>query len=346
MLRPGQLIAFRARLEPDRPAIVAGDSVVTFGMLEQAIRSVSHRIAGMGLMRGSVAGLAIDAPGRALAVGLALERSGVVVAASEPQAALPAAGFVFSGRPLPAGVPGVVVDDSWFGVTVPGMPALPAIADTDGCRSFSSVTLTHTQVARGARWLAAMLDTAASAAKVLQLHGIASVEGYLSTLAALAEGRTVYFPMPGQDPLQLAQVYRCQLMLCGARQLAILTQRQQQRYLALPELAGIAVHGPMPAATLSLARSLISRRILTWWGTPALPFVSVEVAGNQDAQSGTVGFLCPWVEARVAGDTGHLQFRTTEGAGADEPWLDTGVAGTTTQAGRVILAGAENEVQA
>ena len=34
MLRPARLIAFQARIEPNKPAIVSGDSIVTYGMLD------------------------------------------------------------------------------------------------------------------------------------------------------------------------------------------------------------------------------------------------------------------------------------------------------------------------
>lgn len=350
MLPPNQLIAFRARLDPDRPAVVGGDSVVTFGMLEQAIRATSHRIVGVGLARGTIVALSIDAPGRAMVIGLALERCGLVVAASEPQAAPGNPEFVFSGKPLPAGTNGVVVDDSWFGVVAPAMPPVPPPAELDPCRRFQtpggSVTLSHAEVARGVRWLVTMLDLAGPADKLLQLHSLASADGYLSTLAALMQGRTVFFPMPGQDPLQLAQVYRCELLLCAAPQLAALTQRQKQRALPVPTLATIAVQGELPPGTRDVARSLIGRRIVSYWGTPSLPLVSLEVAGNQDAPSGAVGYLCPWIDARGEANSGRLQFRCVESPDAEAAWQDAGVSGTITPGGRLLLSQPKPEVQA
>lgn len=361
MLRPAKLIAFRARIEPNKPAIVSGDSVVSYGMLEHAARAVAHRVAGFGLSPGSIVALSIEAPGRHLAVSLALERCGLVSAGFDSQqmlAALPPVALVLTDKPFlaPDGGPAVVVDDSWFGVLPPDGAALPEPGPEDAYRMFAfpgAGPITYTQASATARAAesASALDMIGAFERALQLFGLVTAAGYIGTLAALARGKTVYFPAAKQDPLQLVQVYQCQIIQCTAAQLGAMLARQQQRYLPLPSLIGIAVEGALAGEMLSAARSLIAGRLLTTWGVPQLPIVSAELVGHQDAVAGAVGYLCPWAEGRAvdgtgqalpAGKPGALQVQSkAEGA----PWLDTGARGTITPAGRLLLSGDNHEVR-
>lgn len=365
MLRPAALIAFQARIEPNKPAIVSGDSVVSYGMLDQGTRAVAHRLAGLGLQRGSVVALAIEAPGRHLAVSLALERCGLVGAAFASQtmyAALPPAALVLTDKPflMPDGRQSLVVDDSWFGAIPPG-GALPEPGPEDDYRIFLSsgtsgvpkpIVYTEAGAAERVVEITTALEMIGAFDRVLQLFGVVAAGGYMGTLAALAHGKTVYFPTAGQDPLQLVQVYQCQLLRCAAEQLGTMVTRQQQRYLPLPSLVGIAVEGLATPETLSIARSLLCGRLMTVWGLPELPIISAELVGQHDYAPGALGRLCPWAAARVVDDVGRhlppgqsgaLQFRSeTNGT----PWLDSGVTGSITPAGRVILSDDSREARA
>ena len=361
MLRPAKLIAFQARVEPNKPAIVSGDSVVSYGMLEHAARAVAHRIAGYGLSPGSIVALSIEAPGRHLAVSLALERCGLVSAGFDSQqllTALPPVALVLTDKPFlaPDGKPAVVVDDSWFGVLPPDGAALPEPGPEDAYRMFAfpgagSITYSQARAAARAAESANALDMIGAFDRVLQLFGLITAAGYIGTLAALARGKTVYFPAAKQDPLQLVQVYQCQIIQCTAAQLGAMLTRQQQRYLPLPSLVGIAVEGTLAAEALLAARSLIAGRLLTTWGVPQLPIVSAELVGHQDAVAGAVGYVCPWAEGRVIDGTGQplppgrsgmLQVRSRL---QGDPWLETDVQAAITPAGRLILASDNHEVR-
>lgn len=365
MLRPANLIAFQARVEPNKPAIVSGDSVVSYGMLEHGTRAAAHRLAGLGLPRGSIVALSIEAPGRHLAVSLALERCGLVGAAFASQtmyAALPAAALVLTDKPflMPDGKQSVVVDDSWFGVMPPGGSTLPEPRPDDDYRIFLSsgttgvpkpITYTQGSATERVVEITAALEMIGAFDRLLQLFGVVAAGGYMGTLAALAHGKTVYFPTARQDPLQLVQVYQCQFIQCATQQLSGMVDRQKQRYLPLPSLVGIAVEGVVAGDTLSIARSLLGGRILTTWGMPELPIASAELVGHQDVVPGAVGYLCPWAEGRVIdgggqhlppGQSGMLQLRSSA---ADSPWLDSGAKGTITPGGRVILSDGSREVQ-
>lgn len=358
MLRPANLIAFRARIEPNKPAVISGDSVVTYGMLEQGTRAATHRIAGLGLPRGANVALSIEAPGRHLAVSLALERCGLVGAAFASQssyAALPPAALVLTDKPflMPDGKQSMVVDDAWFGATPPGGLALPEPGPEDDYRIFLSSGTTgvakpivYTQACAAQRVVetASALELIGACDRVLQLNGLVAAHGCIGTLAALAHGKTVYFPIAGQDPLQLVQVYQCQLVQCAAPQLGAMVERQKQRYLPLPSLVGIAVDGAAAIETLAGARSLLSGRLLTTWGLPELPIVAAELVGQQDVVPGAVGYLCPWIAARVVdgagqplphGQSGALQVRHGRDGTA---WLDGGTAAIITPTGRLILS--------
>jgi acyl-CoA synthetase (AMP-forming)/AMP-acid ligase II len=131
-------IAYRAKLEPEQPAIIAGNSVVTFGMLESAVRSVGARIATFALQPGSVVAVSIKAPARHLAVTLALMRMGLVSAPFANEAALanlgqPAMALADQPFPMAGGRLCLVVDDEWF--SGPGAPLPPLRSEPDApCR--------------------------------------------------------------------------------------------------------------------------------------------------------------------------------------------------------------------
>ncbi len=364
MLRPAKLIAFQAQIEPNRPAIVSGDSIVSYGMLEQGTRAIVHRIAGFGLPRGSLVALSIESPGRHLAVSLALERCGLVAAAFAPDtlhSALPPPSLVLTDKPvlMPDGRQSVVVDESWFGVIPPAGTMQPDPGPGDDYRVFlghdtqgAPQPLVYTQASAAERVaeITSALDMIGAYTRVLQMFGVVAAGGYMGTLAALAHGKTVYFPTAGQDPLELVQVYQCHLILCSAAQLSAMAARQSQRYLPLPSLVGIAVEGALAGETLSAARSHVCDRLLTTWGVPQMPIVSAELVGHQDSVAGSVGLICPWAEARVhdgagmklpPGASGPLQVRSrADGAS----WLDTGAHGAVSPAGRLIVSGERHEV--
>ena len=371
MLRPANLIAFQARIEPNKPAIVSGDSVVTYGMLEQGTRAAAHRIAGFGLPRGSIVALSIEAPGRHLAVSLALERCGLVGAAFASQtmyAALPPAALVLTDKPflMPDGKQSVVVDDSWFGVMPPGGAALPEPGPEDDYRIFLSSGTTgvpkpiiYTQACAAERVveITTALEMIGAFNRVLQLFGVVAAGGYMGTLAALAHGKTVYFPTAGQDPLQLVQIYQCQFIQCATQQLSGMVDRQKQRYLPLHSLVGIATGGSIvPIELIRDAQSLVCGRIFLAYGSSELLNTAMELVNVHDFEEGATGFICPWAEAEVVdsdrkllppGEVGELRFRVQHQAnfGGEPapdgrgPWFYPGDVGAITPARRLVVSG-------
>ncbi len=371
MLRPARLIAFQAQIEPNKPAIVSGESIVTYGMLEMGTRAVAHRIAGFGLPRGSIVTLSIEAPGRNLAVSLALERCGLVGAAFASQtmyAALPPAALVLTDKPflMPDGKQSVVVDDSWFGAIPPGGAAVPEPGSEDDYRIFLSSGTTgvpkpivYTQACAAERVveITTALEMIGAFDRVLQLFGVVAAGGYMGTLAALAHGKTVYFPTAGQDPLQLVQVYQCQFIQCATQQLSGMVERQKQRYLPLPSLVGIATGGSIvPLELIRDAQSLVCGRIFLAYGSSELLNTAMELVNAHDFEDGATGFICPWAEAEVVdsdrnvlppGEVGELRFRVQHQAkfGGEPapdgrgPWFYPGDVGAITPARRLIVTG-------
>ena len=60
-------IAFRAAVEPHRPAVVLADRVVTYAMLAGVVEALTERLVNLALPRGALVGVKADNPVRHLA---------------------------------------------------------------------------------------------------------------------------------------------------------------------------------------------------------------------------------------------------------------------------------------
>src|SRR5271157_2874163 len=69
-------VAFHATIEPQRPAIVLVDRVVTSAMLAGVVDALTERLLAQGLPRGALVGVKVANPARHLALLLALQRAG------------------------------------------------------------------------------------------------------------------------------------------------------------------------------------------------------------------------------------------------------------------------------
>lgn len=119
MVQIAELIAYQARIGPERTAIVAGDKVVTYGMLERAVLGIMRRLEGPNLAPGSIVAISIEAQSRHMAVSLALARMGLVSAPFKSRAgldALPKPALVLSDRTmlLADGRLSTEVTDDWY----------------------------------------------------------------------------------------------------------------------------------------------------------------------------------------------------------------------------------------
>lgn len=360
MIAPAQQISLLARLEPNRPAIVAGDSIVSYGMLDRAIASLAARVDRLGLAPGATVAVAMAAPTRLVALGIALEQRGFTVGAfssAEALAAMPNVAVALTDRPmnLPDGRAAVVVDDGWFA------PAAPTPASTPpppGGRLFvvsradagpDVVSLSHDEMTGAVAGYGAALGLMGPSRRLLSLRGLTGLSGVASALATLAAGATLYLPTQGQDPMQLALVYGCDALDCSGEQLAGLAGRQKQRLVIPPTLGAAHVAADLPADAVAPARSLVARHLLRSFGTMRLPVAALRIEGGVPA-AGTPATWSPahGLEAAAlgvdgaalpAGTPGALAFRSIGHTG---PWQPSGRAGVVVADGQLMLLGDAN----
>ena len=114
------LVLHHALTQPEKPAIVLADRVVTYGMVAQGILRVERRIRALALKPGALVCVTVSNPIRHLIVAAALFRSGhPMMSATRTNEilalGLPVAAFLESpGAPLVPGQRHVTVTDEWF----------------------------------------------------------------------------------------------------------------------------------------------------------------------------------------------------------------------------------------
>jgi acyl-coenzyme A synthetase/AMP-(fatty) acid ligase len=370
-MRFTDLIAYQALLEPGKTAIVAGGKVVTFGMLEQAVRSLSARIHALGLQHGSLVGLSIEVPSRHVALSLALARCGLVsvpYASAAVLAQLPPLALSLSDGGLVTGTAAInlVVTDEWFASPPDQDVAKVVVANDADCRVFmsSGTTGTPKPIFQSFGGMDAQTQVVAShhllagrVSRILCGMPLKSAWGYRSTVAALANGISVYFAAGTADiPLTLA-AYGCEYLICSVYQLQELVRLQNEAMLPLPSLAAICTGGSLvPVELVHSAQALLCTRIILIYGSSEVGHSALEVAGMHPAQDGATGFVTPWTEMEALaedgsvlprGETGELRVRSFAQArfggppapDGELPWFYPGDRGSISPEGRLTITG-------
>ncbi|WP_421760369.1 class I adenylate-forming enzyme family protein [Devosia sp.] len=369
-MRFTDLISYQALLEPSKPAIVAGGKIVTFGMLEHAVRSLSGRIHALGLQPGSLVGLSIEVPSRHVALSLALARCGLVsvpYASAATLSQLPplALGLSDGGLVVGSAAINLVVTDEWFAPSEQPVPDV-AIADDADCRVFmsSGTTGTPKPIFQSFGGMDAQAQVVANhhllagrVSRILCAMPLKSAWGYRSTIAALANGIAVYFAAGTADiPMTLA-AYGCEYLICSVYQLQELVRLQSETMIPLPSLAAVCTGGSLvPAELVRSAQSLLCSRIILIYGSSEVGHSALEVAGMHPWQDGATGFVTPWTEMEAIaedgrvlprGETGELRVRSFAQArfggqpapDGELPWFYPGDRGSISPDGRLTISG-------
>src|SRR5262249_6265915 len=114
-----EYILFQMRSQPQRPAIVLMDRVITYGMLASGMEHCARRLAELNLGRDDVVAITVRSPVRQMILSLALLRIGVASTVLDPGLVNQMKVAVVlgeGGAPAPLGVDHkvVAVTDDWF----------------------------------------------------------------------------------------------------------------------------------------------------------------------------------------------------------------------------------------
>lgn len=363
-------IQFISRIAPERIAVVAGTSIVTYGMLEQATRQVMARIAQLGLSPGSLVGVAIKAPARHLAVTLGLARLGLVsapVGNDQILAVLPPLDLMLADQPMLVGQGRLclVVDESWFAGDLP-MPPAVSRADSDLFRIVTSSGTTgvpkpliHSYLTLEQQLVASRysFDMAHSQKRALFMLDLSTNWSLMSAMGALSRGRSLYFSANPREALTMLALYDCDLLLGSVFHLDLLVKEQRLKRVELPSLGTIVTGGSLIGPELAEAiHALLCRNVLLHYGSSELGLTALAMTSDADLEGGELGAILPWNEVEVVdekrrplpdGEVGELRIRAEgqvtnlprDNGDVGLPWFYPGDVGYRTPDGRLFLTG-------
>ena len=337
-------LLYHARVEPERPAVVLVDRVVTYGMLARVLRAIELRLAKAELAKGDVVGIRVGNPTRHLAMRLALQRAGLVSVAlgnDEGVTAALALKAIASERiePPRPGVKQFLVTDDWFaGGAEMAMPRPPVFDDGDDCCIMMSSGTTGRPkpvwLSPGVleEWISQLTMSMAGGNFEIVMCGmsVTGAWGYAVALTALCGGKTLLLSDVARETLHMISLYRAEYLVCSGHQLRMLVECQNEHFVPCGSLRYIEVGGSLLMSEFATAaRAKLGGRIISEYGTTETGQIARSPADRLPAVEGAVGQVMPWatIEAldgagRVMpqGQAGILRLRST----AQGRWEDTG----------------------
>ena len=187
--------------------------------------------------------------------------------------------------------------------------------------------------------------------------GLKSAWGFRSTIAALANGVSVYFAEGMTEALRTVMAYGCDYMICSVHQLRELVQAQRESLTPVPSLKAVCTGGSIiPLELVRPAQALLCSRIILIYGSSEVGHSALEIADVHKWQDGATGFVTPWTEIEAiderrqklpAGETGELRVRSFAqakfgGVPTEDrrlPWFYPGDRGMVSADGRVTVTG-------
>lgn len=337
-------LLYHARVEPERPAVVLVDRVVTYGMLARVLQAIEIRLARAELAKGDVVGIRVGNPTRHLAMLIALQRAGLVSVALGDDASVTAAlplRAIASERiePPRPGVKQFLVTDDWFaGAADMATPRPPVFgADDDCCIRMSSGTTGRPKPvwlspAALETWISQFSMSMAGGSYEIVMCGISvtGAWGYAVALTVLLGGKTLLLSDVARETLHMISLYRADYLVCSGHQLQMLVECQNERFVPCDSLRHIEVGGSLLMPEFAAAaRAKLGGRIVSAYGATEAGLIARSPVDRLPAIDGAVGHVFPWVtiqsldeDGRVLprGQAGILRLRST-GQGR---WEDTG----------------------
>lgn len=319
-MRSVERIAFVGRLEPERPAVIAGNSIVTFGMLEGAVCGVAAKLRDFHLDPGSFIGVSVKAPARHLAISLALIRMGLCSVPFDNEAGLanlPELVLAIADQPfaMPGGRLCLVAGDDWF---VPGSASTPptSFPGLVRCRvTLSSGTtgqpkpLLLSRDAMEARIYGAepQLSIGGMWSRGLLMMDLSSSWGFVHALAPLSNGRTICFAANPVDALRMVSLYGCEYLMGSVFQLRELVAAQRRNFVPVPSLRGVRVGGSAIGSTLVAdTRKLLARQLVLSYGSTEIGISAIVLVNGDEFVEGMAGIVHPDVDVEVVDQQGTL----------------------------------------
>lgn len=360
--------------QPESPAIVMEDQVVTYGMLGNAIESSARRIVSWNIPKGGLVAVCIANPIRNFTLCLALYRIGVCSMSLEHAqpgiASLPFAAILGDSAARPRVDPGsrfIEVSSDWFGRDAAAGGSLPAgFSDTreichyaltsgsTGARKNFGCTIEYVgrHVPRAIKY---------NCTHVLCMLGLSSAWGYLIACATLGTGKTLCFATTPFQAVRMIELFSIDYFMASIDQLVAITRIARKLSAQLKSLRTVVTGGSVPSrALLEAAAAHICKDIICRYGTTELGLVADAPASEVLANPGLIGRVIPDIELAVfdrrdnklsPGQVGTVKGRIKSWLGAlppesenEHPWIDVGDVGWVTSDHRFYVIGRTTDV--
>jgi acyl-coenzyme A synthetase/AMP-(fatty) acid ligase len=370
-------IMLHARAQPEKPAMVMEDRVVTYGMLRAAIERCAHRIVALNIAPDGPVAVLVKNPIRHFTLGLALFRVGIeAVSLEHSQSGIKDLKFtaVLGDNSAASLIDPdnrfIEVPDAWFSQDVPAPGELPNSFSerTQVCRwSLTSGTTGVPKIVKhrvedvGRRVLKFVdLDWKL----VLSLPGLSSNFGFTNGCAALATGRTLCFAESPFQAIRMIELFSVDLVAASTEQLVALTRVARKLGANVRSLRAVYLAGSIPSrALLEAAMLYLCNDIHCRYSASEIGHVAYATAREVLSKPGLTGHVTPGVEVGIfdqqgarcpVGQTGIIKCRRNEGFGRSSPerekdthrWIDLDDLGWMTEAGELYILGRASDTAA
>ncbi len=325
------LILHHALTQPEKPAMVLPDRVVTYGMVAQGMLRIERRVRALALKPGALLCITIESPIRHMIVAAALFRLGhPTMSASRATDVVPlglpiAAFFEAPGALLIPGQRHVVVTDDWFdGDALPLPPrTVGGFADDQSiCRvELSSGTTgrpksTSLTLAALNQWLVNYSHSVGQGHwdRLLSLPGLTNSWGFTLAAHALFAGKTVFFADTPRGTLQMVALYGVEMLVASSQQLRELVREQTEAPIPCPSLRAVMTGGSlMSQALMAEARAKLCSNLISQYGSTEAGATAFATADRLAGTEGATGFVAPWAMVEAVDEDNRPLPPDTEG---------------------------------
>jgi acyl-coenzyme A synthetase/AMP-(fatty) acid ligase len=356
-------ILYHIRTQPETPAMVMEDRVVTYGMLGQAMEHCAQRIAALDFPREGVVAVIVANPIRHVTLCLALFRLGIrslSLAVGQLNVAIEGLVLALGDREAcqRRGTAQRVVEvtDAWFAEEPPCQELPAGFADaTQICRLFlTSGTTGAPKVVQfnvadmGEKGASLLVGSRAS--RRLCLPGLSSALGFWTASGVLTGGGTLCFSESPYQSIRMIELFSIEHIMAATEQVLALARVARTQRARLPSLRLVDFGGGVPSrALLEAAMFYLCHDIQCSYGASEAGPIARAPARDVLARPGLVGQVLPDVEVAIVdadekpcavGTVGLVRCRRNpRWSGADEKWIDLGDIGWITEGSELFIIG-------
>ncbi len=357
-------IIYNTRAQPETPAIIMEDRVVTYGMLGTAIDNCARRINDLRVPRDGLVALIVNNPIRQMTLGLAAHRIGVRsmgIALAQPTVAEMKFDAVLSESDVQPWLNPtnrfVGVDDTWFALTPFGGAELPLPFPSEEhavCRrsltsgSTGEPKIIDSTIGYIGRHVVPGIAIF-NCERVLAMPGLTSIFGYMVACAVLASRKTLCFAESPFQAIRMIELFAIDFMLAATDQLIPLSRAARKMDAQVRSLRTVAAGGSIPTRALAEgAMTYLCKHLRFRYGTSEVGLLAEATAAEVLANPGFVGHLHPGFDIGVfspdgralpAGELGIVKARVKPESSEPDPWTDHGDVGWITEEGGLYIVG-------